>query len=347
MPIELSVPSNELLLGDLFSSAVSTIDTVFPRLARSHQSALLDGLKTGEPGETFDDAMQALQASSTVLEQFNDAARSQLQCFGALAAPLFCWGLLQPWATNQPPKKLDDFVSIIADRLGAGRYKAKLASVNALAQLALPILSTRLAMSASKKTRVGLMFFEAATKALGNCTSERQSAVPARMFVSLGLLASRLDKQELGNKTVVAHWENHLKTWFAPKTSDAATVSLDTAAPVLASILQSPLPSTYKLRAAAAMNEALWLHPLIIEPLREQLPTKESSRLAFLPIERNGANARAFNQNLVRTYCPQLNVLLELVAGEDDWSSKGTLRSHVRQMESKQATFELPMEFEA
>lgn len=344
MPID---APETLTLEDLFAPAVASIGATFPLLARSHQSVLINALKTGEPGDEFDGAMKSLQEASPLLEQFEAAGNTKLHCFGTLAAPLFCWGLMQPWAANQSTKTLDAFVGVIAGRLGASRYKARLVSVNALAQLALPILETRLAMSASKKTRVGLMFFEAATKALNNCTKEMDRAIPKGLFASMGRLAFFLDKQELGSKTVLSHWETHLSTWFNPKSSGASTVPLEKAAPVLAEILESDLPNAYKLRAATAMNPDLWLHPLTAEPLRMQLPAKESSRLAFLPIERTGFNVHLVNQKLVRTYCPQLCALLELVASDDDWSKKDTLRHHVRQMEAKQATFELPMEFEA
>lgn len=333
---------------DLFAPATASINAVFPLLARSHQSALLTALKTGTPGDAFDGAMEALQKASPTLDQFETTGRAEFQCFGALTAPLFCWGLMQPWAANQSTKALDAFVGVIAQRLGANRYNATMASVNALSQLARPLLDTRLSMSASKKTRVGLMFFEAATRALNNCTQKAMGLpIPAGLFVGMGRLAFCLDKQELGNGTVLSHWETHLSTWFNPKSSGASAVPLEKAAPVLASILESDLPVSYKLRAAGAMNAGLWLHPLTIEQLRMQLPMKESSRLAFLPIEQTGFNVQLVNQKLVRTYCPDLNSLLELVATDDDWSNKDTLRRHVRQMEAKHATFELPMEFEA
>ncbi len=344
MPID---ASETLTLEDLFAPAVASIGATFPLLARSHQSVLVNALKTGEPGDGFDGAMKALQEACPLLEQFESAGNTTLHCFGTLGAPLFCWGLMQPWAANQSTKTLDAFVGVIAGRLGASRYKARLVSVNALAQLALPILETRLAMSASKKIRVGLMFFEAATKALNNCTKEMDRAIPKGLFASMGRLAFFLDKQELGGKTVLSHWETHLSTWFNPKSSGASTVPLEKAAPVLAGILESDLPTAYKLRAATAMNPGLWLHPLTIELLGMQLPAKESSRLAFLPIEQTGFNVHHVNQKLVRTYCPQLCALLELVASDADWSKKETLRHHVRQMEAKHATFELPMEFEA
>lgn len=173
----------------------------------------------------------------------------------------------------------------------------------------------------------------------------------ACLWCSLGLLAEMAPQTQ--TRSLIEGWHTKVKK---------SLYSLDiwSQETMVLAILNSTLDDTTKLRAACAGDTEVLLNATVSEKLLKLLPASENSRVNLLAwstavgaVKNNGSlrtylvsEAAQVNNQMVRTYCPQLHTLIQCMVHPRDWAVQGTITGLVREALTFKEHIGLPQDWE-
>lgn len=334
-------------LAEQIPLVIEAIESTLPTLDPQTQRMLLS-IFTNPPSATpFDDAMKTLVLASPVLTAFSRLAAKESEVRHAVGGPFLFWALSKSWSSKVSMEDIGRQLKRWTSDASGGGYTSHPMAAGFLASVALPLLDTRLSMSTAKKRKLHAAFFDAIQNVVGfSKLNSWSTALTHPLMINLGHLAQSCNTESCRYTTVRALWDDATK-----KTMGGMRAAGQEA--FLASVLASNLSTGCKLGIAMQSETHVWLEPSLVPEIAALLPVPEKARLAQLNWPPALAmrttpksDVQNFNQLLVSTYCPDLNVLLDLSLSPEEWCDPAIIMKRVRAFTAKTTTFELPVDME-